>query len=168
MINDFSFRQASKNDIEEVDSLVQNAILKMKENGIEQWDELYPNKEVLEEDIQKEQMTLLVDENKIAAIYVLSEDCDEGYNDGKWKYPDSKFCVIHRLCVNPEYQNKGIAKKCVLNIENECRKNGYKTIRLDSFVENPFAAKLYEKLGYECVGKTKFRKGWFDLREHLL
>lgn len=88
----------------------------MKKQEIHQWDEIYPDIPTITEDIKKNQMYLGIIDNKIAVCFVLSEECDEEYKNGKWNYPDSKFCVIHRLCVNPEFQNQGIASKTLENI----------------------------------------------------
>ena len=36
------YRHAVENDIDEICSLVKNAVITMEENGIHQWDEVYP------------------------------------------------------------------------------------------------------------------------------
>lgn len=56
----------------------------------------------------------------------------------------------------------------MLYIENELRKQGVKAIRLDAFEKNPYALKLYEKLGFEKVGHAQWRKGRFLLMEKKL
>ena len=140
----------------------------MENANIHQWDEIYPDKQILEEDITKNQMFIGKIGNKTAVCFVLSEECDEEYKNGKWQYPDSRFCVIHRLCVNPEFQNQGIATKTLEYIENLCKTQGYETIRLDCFIQNPYSQKLYNKAGYITVGYADWRKGRFELREKKL
>ena len=160
----------------------------MEKQGIHQWDEIYPDKAILEEDIAKNQMYIGKIDNEIAVCFVLSEECDEEYKNGKWQYPDAKFNVIHRLCVNPKFQNKGIATQtmiyivCVnpkfqnkgiatqtmIYIEKTSKAQGYEVIRLDCFTKNPYSQKLYEKAGYSVVGYADWRKGRFELREKKL
>ena len=137
----------------------------MEKNNIHQWDEIYPDKAILEEDINKNLMYIGKIDNSIAVCFVLSEECDEEYKNGAWKYPDARFNVIHRLCVNPEFQNKGIATETMKYIENICKSEGYDSIRLDCFTENPYSRKLYDKAGYSVVGYADWRKGRFELRE---
>lgn len=60
--------------------------------------------------------------------------------------------MIHRLCVNPLFQNKKIRTITMLHIENKIRKLGIDSIRLDTFTLNPYSLKSYEHLGYSKVG----------------
>ena len=140
----------------------------MENNDIHQWDEIYPDKAILAEDISKNLMYIGEIDNKIAVCFVLSEECDEEYKNGAWKYPDARFSVIHRLCVNPDFQNQGIAAKTLEYIENLCKSQGYEAIRLDCFTKNPYSIRLYEKAGYSITGYADWRKGRFELREKKL
>ncbi len=140
----------------------------MEKDNIHQWDEIYPDKYILKEDITKNQMYIGKTDNKIAVCFVLSEECDEEYKNGCWKYPDSRFNVIHRLCVNPLFQNQGIAAKTLEYIENLSKSEGYDSIRLDCFTQNPYSRKLYDKAGYSITGYADWRKGRFELREKKL
>ena len=163
-----NYSKANINDLKEIYSLYQNAIITMEKDNIHQWDEIYPDKDILKEDITKNQMYIGKTDNKIAVCFVLSEECDEEYKNGCWKYPDSRFNVIHRLCVNPLFQNQGIAAKTLEYIENLSKSEGYDSIRLDCFTQNPYSRKLYDKAGYSITGYADWRKGRFELREKKL
>ena len=163
-----NYSKADINDLEEIYSLYQNAIIAMEKDNIHQWDEIYPDKDILKEDITKNQMYIGKTDNKIAVCFVLSEECDEEYKNGCWKYTDSRFNVIHRLCVNPLFQNQGIAAKTLEYIENLSKSEGYDSIRLDCFTQNPYSRKLYDKAGYSITGYADWRKGRFELREKKL
>lgn len=141
------------------------AINEMNKNGINQWDNIYPDRNILEDDIVKKQLYIGLAETTVVSAYVLNQQCDEQYVNGTWKYPNSTYYVIHRLCVNPIFQNKRIGTLTMLHIENEIGKMGIDTIRLDAFTLNPYAVKLYEKLGYSKVGFAHWRKGKFYLME---
>ncbi len=162
------YSKATKEQIKEVFSVFSAAINNMENQGIHQWDEIYPDLPTITEDIAKNQMYIGMIDGKIAVCFVLSEECDEEYKNGKWQWPDSKFCVIHRLCVNPKFQNQGIATQTMEYIEKLCKEAGYDSIRLDCFTENPYSRKLYDKAGYSVVGYADWRKGRFELREKLI
>jgi ribosomal protein S18 acetylase RimI-like enzyme len=53
----------------------------------------------------------------------------------------------------------------MLHIENKVKNMGIEAIRLDAFTLNPYAVKMYIKLGFEKVGIANFRKGKFYLME---
>ena len=159
------YSKADKTQTEEVFSVFSAAIQNMELQGIHQWDEIYPDKPTIADDIIRNQMYIGKIDNRIAVCFVLSEEYDEEYKNGCWQHPDSRFCVIHRLCVNPEFQNKGIASETMKYIENLCKSGGYDSIRLDCFTENPYSRRLYDKTGYSVVGYANWRKGRFELRE---
>ena len=163
-----NYCKADISQLDEIFSLYQKAIIIMENDGIHQWDEIYPDKAVLEEDINKNQMYIGIKDQKIAVCFVLSEECDEEYKNGKWEYPEARFTVIHRLCVNPDFQKQGIATQTMEYLERLCKSEGYDSIRLDCFTENPYSRKLYEKAGYYVVGYADWRKGRFELREKKL
>lgn len=140
----------------------------MEKDNIHQWDEIYPAKDIIFEDINRNLMYLGKKNGKIAVCFVLSEESDEEYKNGHWQWPNAKFIVIHRLCVAPAFQNQGIAAKTLEYIENLCKTQGYETIRLDCFTENPYSRKLYDKAGYKVTGYADWRKGRFELREKKL
>ena len=162
------YSKANTSQTKEVFSVFSAAIINMEKQKIHQWDEIYPDQAIIAEDITKNQMYIGMIDGKIAVCFVLSEECDEEYKNGKWQWPDSKFCVIHRLCVNPQFQNQGIATQTMEYIEELCKKAGYDSIRLDCFTENPYSLKLYDKAGYSVVGYADWRKGRFELREKLI
>ncbi len=140
----------------------------MEKLGIHQWDEIYPDKAILSEDISQNFMYTGQIDGKIAVCFALSEEYDEEYKNGKWQWPNARFCVIHRLCVSPDFQNRGIAAETLKYIEKLCKSQGYDSIRLDCFTENPYSRKLYDKAGYSVVGYAEWRKGRFELREKSL
>lgn len=162
------FKRATKDDFEEIFQIYQSAIKKMNEQNIPQWDEFYPDRQTLQEDMQKNQMFIGKKNGPIAVCFVLNEECDEEYKNGKWICPQSHFCVIHRLCVNPDFQNQGIATKTINYIEDFCRFQKYESIRLDCFTQNPYSRRLYDKCGYVITGYADWRKGRFELREKKL
>ena len=162
------YRIAGMEDLEEIFTLVTGAIHTMNEQGIFQWDELYPDKTILREDIAKEQLRVGAVEGQIAVIYVLNQECDEAYQTGRWMHEKEPFYVIHRLCVNPAFQNRGVAGSTMLHVEQELLAMGITAIRLDVFSRNPYALKLYDSLGYTKVGEAHWRMGEFYLMEKYL
>lgn len=162
------YRAACTEDLKEICELVQNAINKMIEHNILQWDELYPDEQILCQDIYKKQLCVGMIDGKIAVIYVLNQECEDEYKNGRWKYEDKSYAIIHRLCVNPVFQNTGVARTTMLHIEREALEKGFQAIRLDVFSENPIALKLYNDLGYCEVGHADWRKGRFYLMEKYI
>ena len=164
----FDFRIASQLDLPEVSQLFLKAMMEMNSQGIHQWDAMYPNHDILMDDIKKQQMYLLTQDDTVVSVVVLNEEQDEQYRAAKWNHPDGKIAVIHRLCVKSSEQGKSLGKKTVLLAEQELLLQGYASVRLDAFSQNPFALKLYRSLGYQKTGEAFLRKGTFYLYEKWL
>ena len=149
-------------------ALIKAAIIQMEADGIYQWDDIYPTKEDFINDIEKKSLYLAFDSKKLAAIYVISKESDAAYKNANWQYSDEFAYILHRFCVSPAYQNKGIGKEVLTHIEEQIHEMGYGSVRLDVFTENPYAQKLYRKSGYQVRGYADWRKGRFDLMEKKL
>lgn len=165
---ELQIKKAVNTDIEEICTLIKNAIVTMESNGIHQWDEVYPAKEDFLADFNDGNLYVGIVEDKIAVVFVLNKCQDEAYFSADWTYTGDKFCIIHRLCVNPEFQNQGIAGQTLKYIEEKLIREGIKAIRLDVFTQNPFALRLYEKAGFSKTGTANWRMGKFILMEKIL
>lgn len=159
------FRIADREDLEEIYAFVRDAVKRMEEQGIYQWDEFYPVYDDFAEDAENGQLYVGVQDARLAVVFAVNRECDEAYRNGSWSCSDDGFCVIHRLCVNPTFQNQGVAKKALEYAEKQALQKGFQSVRLDVFSENPFAVRLYTGAGYERVGYADWRKGRFWLME---
>lgn len=158
-------RKAIITDLRNISDIYSAAIQVMDDNTIFQWDTLYPCEDLLKDDILKNQMYITDVENQIASVFVLNQEYDTQYDNGNWKCRESSFTVLHRLCVNPRFQNQRVGTKTMQALEKMLMREGVESIRLDVFSQNPFAIRMYEKLGYRRVGEANWRKGLFYLYE---
>ncbi len=165
-IKQVRYRLATTDDLTEICNMIEAAKQLMSDQGIEQWDDIYPVCEDFEEDIKKETMYVVMKDTQLAAIYVISEECDDEYLKCEWE--NKKPCIIHRFCVAPSFQNSGIGTTVLSHIEEQLMEAGYDSVRLDVFTRNPYALRLYEKNGYVKRGYADWRKGRFLLMEKTL
>lgn len=133
----------------------------MRENGIDQWDENYPDRERLVQDIASETLFAYRENDRILGIVVLNETQDPEYGDISWSTSEEdRNLVVHRLAVDPEHQGKGIARKLMDFAEQWAREQGYDAIRLDTFSQNPRNQRFYENRGY-----TKLESVYLSYRD---
>lgn len=156
-------KKAKIEELDDIFEIYKNSIDLLNEKNIHQWDEIYPTKDIIEQDILNGQMYIGIENGKIVSAAVINDDFDEQYINGNWLYDN--FVVIHRVCVNPIYQNQKIGQRTMIMIEDLLKNKGIESIRLDAFSKNSHSLHMYEKLGYKKTGETNWRKGLFYLFE---
>lgn len=162
------FTLAQPHELDGIFAMFQAAVTELDRIGIPQWDELYPDMGILREDIERQELYIGRIDGTPVCAFVLNNECDDEYANGAWSRPDAGFCVIHRLCVHPEFQHHGIGRRTMEHIEKLALSLGFDEIRLDTFTRNPYSIRLYEHLGYRTVGTVRWRKGDFLLMEKSL
>lgn len=153
--------KAILSDTSAIMDIYNKATIDLNKRKILQWDEVYPDPETIKKDIISKTLFCYLDDKIIKGVIVLNEFQDDEYKSIDWKYSSSQCLVIHRLCVDPRFQNQGIAKKLMNFAEQFAKNNHYKCIRLDSFVDNDKSNYFYENLNYHKAEIVSFRKGKF-------
>ena len=125
----------------------------MRDNGIDQWDEDYPNHAVIKRDLETKTLFAYREHNEIIGIVVLNETQDEEYKELHWSTADDdRNIVVHRLAVLPQHQGKGIGRMLMDFAEQWAVKNNYDAIRLDTYSQNPRNQRFYLQRGYTDLG----------------
>ncbi len=127
----------------------------LRERGIHQWDEHYPTVEIVEADFAAGRMHVVVEEDRVIGSISLCETQDAEYARVAWTHEEPAL-VIHRLCVLPEMQGRGIASRLLEHAEKLAVERGYLSIRLDTYTGNPTSVALYLKRGYTIAGQISF------------
>lgn len=168
-----TYRPATLQDLDEIWELTVTATKTLEENNIFQWNEEYPERAIFENDIKNGLLTVGISAGRIAVMYALDGKVDaeehEDYNAGAWQYPDEPFRALHRFCVHPWLQGRGVARAVLTHIEDTLRQQGIGCMRLEVFSQNPFALSLYTQRGYKRVGSVNWHdSGKFYLMEKHL
>ncbi|MRN56053.1 GNAT family N-acetyltransferase [Paenibacillus sp. LC-T2] len=150
--------------------LIARCVQVMQDGGSDQWDALYPSKEIISLDIERGTLFVCEDNNAVAGIIVLDENQAEEYKSIQWVQNEGPHLIMHRLAVDPQVQGKGIARRLIIFAENYAEHNGYKSIRLDTYNKNARALGLYSRLGYDRRGEVNFpdRAASFPVFEKVL
>ncbi|WP_171011339.1 GNAT family N-acetyltransferase [Haloimpatiens lingqiaonensis] len=151
--------QASISDLKEIMCLIKNCVKKMNEEGSNQWDESYPNEQVIKEDISSGYLFAAKFNDKIIGIVVLNHIEAKEYSDINWTDSQGKIMVIHRMAVDIHWQRKGVAKALMCFSENFARNNKFTSIRTDTYIENEKMQSMFKNLGYKKVGQVFFNNG---------
>lgn len=156
----YQFRTATASDIPQIWKIIQQAIVRRKNDGSQQWQDGYPNETVIEQDIAKSIGYVITDDAAIAGYAAVLFNDEPAYEElkGTW-LTNGEFVVVHRVAVSDDYLGKGLAQKIFLFIEDLAKNNNIFSIKVDTNFDNIPMLKILEKLGYTYCGEVTFRGG---------
>jgi ribosomal protein S18 acetylase RimI-like enzyme len=160
-------RKANMEELDILHDIVRDATRHMDEQDIPQWDEIYPSKEILAKDVERQEMHVIETGGRVAGLIVINEDQSPEYAEVEWRY-SGRALVVHRLTIDPTYQRLSLATRLMDFAEETAAIGGYNCIRLDAFTRNPAAFTLYKNRGYRNAGVVRFRKGEFYCYEKAI
>lgn len=149
-------RRSNMEDIPAMMDLYAQARVFMRENGnLNQWDESYPSRELLEKDIAFGNSYIVEDDEKnLAATFAFIKGEDPTYygiENGAWLNHEP-YGTIHRLAGNTSYH--GIASGCI----SWC-KSQIGNLRADTHEDNKIMQHLLEKNGFVRCGIIHLANG---------
>ena len=145
-------RKAEISDLENIMLMYKSCVDGMIKNGIDQWDESYPNTKIIMGDLIAQTYFVVTKNEIIIAGINIDQNQDDTYLALDWKDKKNQFLVVHRLAVKVEFWNDGIGKSLMLFTENLVTEKGLNSIRLDTYSGNPKAMEFYRRLGYSELG----------------
>ena len=151
-ISTMIIRKANITDIGSIMLMYKSCVKGMLKNGIDQWDENYPNSDIIREDIKARTYFIAEENGEIIGGINIDENQDKTYLTLHWADKTNQFLVVHRLAVIEEKWGDGIGKELMLFVEQIVAEEGYQSIRLDTYSGNPKAMEFYRKLGYKERG----------------
>lgn len=151
-------RKATLKDIPTIWEILQQAIRRRREDGSIQWQDGYPNPDVVTHDIEKGSGYVLSEEDKLIAYGSIAINDEPEYFRllGKW-LTDGDFVVVHRIAVADSHIGKGLATTLLLHAEEFALQHSVSSVRIDTNFDNGPMLRIIEKLGFVYCGEVYFR-----------
>ena len=149
-----SYRPAAAEDIPDIMQIVDDARESLKRFGVDQWQGPYPEKDVFEADIGREECFIVSHGEETAGFFTLSVKEEEDYSnitDGKWS-SDLPYCVLHRSAVSAKYRGSGISEFLMKCVKQQCALFNRQVIRVDTHRKNKAMLKLLRDSGFSYRG----------------
>lgn len=156
-----NFRKSTYNDVDKILEIIEKAKAEFKKSRLDQWQNGYPNRQVIENDVklgisyvlENFEKNNVESKSKIIGTIVLSPEKEMSYSkiEGKW-ITDDDYMVIHRLAVDTDVKNKGIATKILEFSEKVCLEKKILSLKTDTHEDNEPMKKLLEKNGFCYCG----------------
>lgn len=162
-------RKAQPSDANDIWLILQQAIEQRKKDGSNQWQNGYPNEQVVQDDIAKGYAYVLVDNNVIIAYAAIIFDKEPAYDniDGKW-LTNGDCVVVHRVATSDAAKGKGAATRLLELLEVLCVEKKIFSIKMDTIFDNFRMMNLLDKLHYTYCGQIFFNNAWCRAYEKVL
>ena len=156
---DYQFRRAKISDAFEIWQILKDAIQRRKEDGSNQWQDGYPNMDVVKNDIERKiGFVLTRNDNIIGYTAIIINDEPDYINiEGKW-LTNQDFIVYHRVAISKKFLAKGMAKKMMKLIEEYALSKNIYSLKADTNHDNIPMLKIFEKMGYSFCGTVHIRQ----------
>ncbi|KPM30809.1 Putative acetyltransferase [Croceitalea dokdonensis DOKDO 023] len=151
-------RLAKLPEITQIVSITKACATFMQSQGIYQWNEHYPSEAAFLRDVDRQELYVLLETERIIGAVVVSTQMDTEYLPIRWLTPSINNYYIHRLCVHPDVQGRGHARRLMDFAENMAKTNKAASVRLDTFSQNKRNQRFYETRGYQKLGDIYFPK----------
>jgi GNAT superfamily N-acetyltransferase len=177
--DDLTIRLGETGDLPGLASLLRDCVREMQARGLDQWDDVYPDRATLTADLEARSLYLAAadrapssqeeePEPQLLGAFTLNALQEPEYAAVPWQITAEPIAVVHRLMVSPAAHRTGIGRRLMRFAEREAYRLGFRTIRLDTLDDNARALALYSGLGYRAAGGVRFRKGAFTCFEKAL
>lgn len=156
-------RKTEEKDLNKLLRIFNGAKADLKSRGVDQWQDGYPNRDIIEADIKNGVSYVSEHGGIIAASAVISfekEKCYEALTGGRWLRPcDKNYAVIHRIAASPGEKRTGAASELLDYAVSLCRKNKAGSIKIDTHRDNKVMRQWLEKHGFIYCGLVKLEDG---------
>ena len=151
-------RKATVQDIPGILSLFEQAREYFRLNGIDQWQDGYPDEEVLREDLCTGAGWTFFQDGKLCAYAAIIDGEDENYREmlsGHW-LTETPYLVIHRIAVDNGAKGQGLAEE-IFNFARDLYPDP-DSIRIDTHEDNRSMRRCLEKNGFEYCGVIRLSR----------
>src|SRR5690554_1987508 len=137
-------RLGIKTDLESILTIINDAKKRLKELNVNQWQDGYPNKEVIKKDLENKQLFVYLLNNEIVGtMSILDHEPTYDNIKGKW-LNNNDYLAVHRIAIKDNYNGRGIGKKMLLYLFNKYRKD----LKIDTHPDNLPMQKMLKKLDF--------------------
>ena len=157
-------QKTTEKDIEPVLALFDEARKTIAALGIDQWQNGYPNREAVLEDMANSGSYCIVDENGLCGTFAIIENGEPTYDiiiDGHWLSGDesNNYIALHRVAVSVQMRGKGVATEIVRFAVDCAKRLGRASVRIDTHKGNVVMRRMLEKNGFSLCGTIFLASG---------
>lgn len=151
-------RLAQPQDHGDIMALIAHARAAIAALGIDQWQDGYPEPEVIRSDIEQGIGIVFEVDGRIAGYIVALADPEPIYNqlDEQWLQNDAPYLTVHRMAIDDGYRGTGLSMHMFAHAEDLARRQNLASVRADTHTGNLAMRGLLKKRGYTYCGDVLY------------
>ena len=156
-------KQAEMKDIQIAVDIINTAKEHLKQQGIDQWQNGYPDYDCIKRDILNGKGYFIAEGDNILGYLCVDFDGEPAYSglNGQWN-TNEKYVVVHRMAFSEKARGRGLSGDALSLVEEMSKKNGVYSFRVDTDADNKKMRHILSKNGFEYCGTI-----WFDNSEKI-
>lgn len=155
------FRKTKQEEVNKVMKIINEGKVSLKNNKVNQWQNGYPNEEVILRDISNDESYVLEYNSEIIGTTALSFRGEKTYDkiyEGKW-ISNGEYAVVHRIAVCKIDGIKSVGTEILKEVEKICLLRNIKNIKIDTHEDNKIMQRLLSKNNYKYCGVIYLEDG---------
>ena len=157
-------RKTTPQDLDRLTEIFEEARGTIARLGINQWQDGYPSRDVIAEDVALGRSYAVLWEGDLCGTFVLIDDGEPTYDrieGGHWRTGDDSrdYIAIHRVAIAVKNRGSGISGQLLAYAARHARKLGRASLRIDTHEGNVVMRRMLEKNGFTYCGVIYLSNG---------
>lgn len=163
------FRPAMPEDVPAIMTLVEAAVRRLAAMGVDQWQDGYPNRGRIEQDVAEGIGYVIEENDRVVAYGAVIFTGEDAYRaiEGQWLTEEENYVVVHRMCVAEEVVGQGYGRRFMEAAELFSR-DRVRSFRVDTHADNRVMQSLLPRLGFTRCGTIRIDGRPFEAFEKIL
>ena len=163
------FRPAMPEDVPAIMTLVEAAVRRLAAMGVDQWQDGYPNRGRIEQDVAEGIGYVIEEADRVVAYGAVIFTGEEAYRaiDGRWLTDEENYVVVHRMCIAEEVVGHGFGRRFMEAAEQFSR-GRVQSFRVDTHADNRVMQSLLPRLGFTRCGTIRIDGRPFEAFEKII
>ncbi len=155
--------KTTKDDVEHVMQIIETAKKHLKEQGIDQWQDGYPDIACITADAETGKGYFFKEDGEVLGYICIDFDGEPAYDtlEGEWAC-DEKYVVGHRMAMSEKSRGKNYSSEVFSLLEQLAKENGVNYLRVDTDEDNKKMQHVFIKNGFVRRGKV-----WYNETEKV-
>lgn len=151
-------RIALEGDLDSIMLLIDHARAHIRTFGINQWQDGYPEREIILADIQNGTGWVFTEDEKIAGYAAIIKGREPIYDqlNGKWLLDRENYVTVHRVAIDDAWRGCGLGRIIMDHAAELGRSAGLDSLRADTHRGNLAMRGLLKKCGFALCGEVEY------------